>query len=310
MIHQRISVLPSSEAVLETYILSPSDQIQMGRKRPVVIVCPGGAYLRTSDQEAEQVALRFNSLGYHAAVLRYSCGEGARMPTPLLELGRAIKLLREKSDEWSIDQDHVALCGFSAGGHLCAMLGTQYARVASLLSCESWDVYPNAVILGYPCTSLHLPTLSVDIANFVVGPVDPDNPHNAVPPLFASALVKENGRWMLNFSSSMERHLLDPSRPTEEQKDLYSPLLHVEADTAPHFVWSTANDDLVPAIHSLAYVDKLWEKGVACEFHLFEDGHHGLSLADDTTADNDSMINRDVATWFALAANWLRKRFS
>ena len=35
-------------------------------------VCPGGGYAFTSDREAEPIALKFNSIGMHAAVLWYT----------------------------------------------------------------------------------------------------------------------------------------------------------------------------------------------------------------------------------------------
>jgi hypothetical protein len=62
----------SNMARIETYLLKDSWEFQYQQKRPAVIVCPGGAYLGTSDREAEPVALRFNAMGYHAVVLRYN----------------------------------------------------------------------------------------------------------------------------------------------------------------------------------------------------------------------------------------------
>lgn len=309
MINKRLSLLDSSDAYLDTYFLSDSDQIQIGARRPVVIVCPGGAYLRTSDQEAEQVALHFNILGYHAAVLRYSCGTKARMPGPMLELGTAIRMLRSECQTYLIRPKCVAICGFSAGGHLSAMLSTNYEYVARLLGCNPQDVRPDAAVLGYPCTSWNLPTKSVELDNFTVGQVDSAHPEKSVHPLFKSALIKENGHWMLNFSRSMEEFLFDPALDSASLRELYSPLYHVTSSTTPTFVWATANDDLVPAIHSIEYVRQLYEKGVSCEFHLFAEGHHGLSLADETVADKSEMINPEVAQWFPMAASWMKKLF-
>ena len=61
-----------NEAFLQTYFWEESKELYPGQKRPVVLICPGGAYAMTSDREAEAIALRFMSMGYHAAVLRYS----------------------------------------------------------------------------------------------------------------------------------------------------------------------------------------------------------------------------------------------
>ena len=35
-----------------------------------------------------------------------------------------MKIIRENADEWHILKDKIAVCGFSAGGHLTASLGT------------------------------------------------------------------------------------------------------------------------------------------------------------------------------------------
>lgn len=60
---------------MQTYILAGE------KKRGAVLICPGGGYSRTSDREAEPVALQFNAAGFHAFVLRYSVAP-ARHPQP------------------------------------------------------------------------------------------------------------------------------------------------------------------------------------------------------------------------------------
>ena len=89
-------------------------------RRPAVIVCPGGAYTYLADREGEPVALSFMQKGYDAFVLRYSLGERSAYPGPLDDISRAVWFVRSHADEWEIDPDHIAVCGFSAGGHLCS----------------------------------------------------------------------------------------------------------------------------------------------------------------------------------------------
>ena len=60
------------DVTLTTYVLKDSQELLDGKKRPAIIICPGGAYLSCSDREGEAVALRFASMGYHTFVLRYS----------------------------------------------------------------------------------------------------------------------------------------------------------------------------------------------------------------------------------------------
>ena len=68
-LHQEGS-LPGAHLV--TYIQEYSEAMAIN-DRPLILLCPGGGYTRTSDREAEPMALKFLSMGYHAAVLRYSC---------------------------------------------------------------------------------------------------------------------------------------------------------------------------------------------------------------------------------------------
>lgn len=122
MITRTIPIREDSRTVcLETYLLQNSREFQTDTMRPAVVICPGGAYNRTSDREAEPVALRFLAQGYHAFVLRYSVQR--RFPQPMHDLAKAISIVRAKADDWLVDPDQIAVCGFSAGGHLAASSG-------------------------------------------------------------------------------------------------------------------------------------------------------------------------------------------
>ena len=51
------------------YILdTPAEKLKI-KKRPMIIVCPGGGYHMLSYREGEPVAMHFLSRGYHACVL-------------------------------------------------------------------------------------------------------------------------------------------------------------------------------------------------------------------------------------------------
>src|SRR5699024_11927674 len=53
-------------------------------------------------------------------------GEKAKGFRPLMELSETVRILREKAKEYWIDPDKIAVCGFSAGGHVAASLGTMW----------------------------------------------------------------------------------------------------------------------------------------------------------------------------------------
>ena len=56
MVYETIPVTIRGEetnARLYTYFWSNSKELYDGRRRPCVLICPGGAYAMTSDREAE-----------------------------------------------------------------------------------------------------------------------------------------------------------------------------------------------------------------------------------------------------------------
>jgi len=136
---------------LTAWIQHTSSQVTARRRRPAVLILPGGAYARTSEREAEPVALRFVSRGYAAFVLEYSCAPFG-FPTSLREAAMAMRYIRENGSRFEIDLHMVAALGFSAGGHLCGCLGTLFdcQEVRDIAPPEV--IRPDALALCYPVT--------------------------------------------------------------------------------------------------------------------------------------------------------------
>jgi acetyl esterase/lipase len=131
--------LTHENVTLTAYLQDRSPEMINTWVRPAVLVFPGGGYYACSDREAEPIALSFLAEGYQSFILRYSLGNNATFPRPLNDAEEALELIRSHAEEWAVDPEKIAVCGFSAGGHLAAALGTM------------GRVRPNAMILGYPC---------------------------------------------------------------------------------------------------------------------------------------------------------------
>lgn len=117
-------------------------------KRPLMVVCPGGGYACCSKREGEVIGLHFLKCGFNVLVMEYSCAPVAVYPQALRELCCAIDYAVKNADEWNIDTKKIAVCGFSAGGHLAA----SYCTMRNLP--EITDVIKpvdiQACVLGYP----------------------------------------------------------------------------------------------------------------------------------------------------------------
>lgn len=166
---QKLTLNEERDVTLTAMLLGTGTEYHFIDRRPAVIIIPGGAYQYCSVREADPVASRFLAAGYQTFILQYSVGENRTWPNPLTDYETAIGLIREKADEWHIYPDKIAVCGFSAGGHLAGA-----AAVQSLNR-------PNAAILGYPVANAYIRTC---ITN---GPNLAEEVDDLTPPCFVFA---------------------------------------------------------------------------------------------------------------------------
>ncbi len=218
--------------MMATYLLD-GDKV-----RGAVLVLPGGGYSGTSAREAEQIAIKFNSAGFHSFVLYYSCAP-RRHPQPLKDVTRAMCIIRENATAWKLNPAKIAVCGFSAGGHLAASIGVLFNKeyLKDVPGYKAGINRPDALILSYP--------------------------------VITSSIHSHRGSF---------KNLLGPEA-TESQLEEMSLEKHISADTPTAFIWHTFNDSAVPVENSILFASGLRANQVPFELHIFPEGPHGLSLA-------------------------------
>lgn len=140
---------PGAKGQLTCWVPGTSEEVSAHRRRPAVLILPGGAYSWTSARESEPVALRFVSRGYAAFVLDYSCAP-LGFPVSLREAAMAMLYIRENAGDFEVDPRMVAALGFSAGGHLCGCLGTMYDCPELKDIAPPEMIRPDALGLCYP----------------------------------------------------------------------------------------------------------------------------------------------------------------
>ena len=277
------------EITLTAYLWDDSPELP-GQPRPAVLVCPGGGYLYLSHREAEPIALRFMTMGYQAFVLRYSVfhDDGGNKPQdcvypePVIDVGRAMLAIRAHAADWQVDPSRIGLCGFSAGGHNVLMYAQLWDKpvMTGALSCAAGDIRPAACIAGYPVTD----------GSIIWNALPDDDPTMGLFRRYALAIM-------------------GTEHPSEAQARAASPALGDASAMPPTFLWATSEDGLVSVRHTLHMADALARAGVPFEVHIFEQGGHGLALADQTTSNEPGQRNADAAKWIDLCGAWLQKRF-
>jgi acetyl esterase/lipase len=207
-----------------------------------VVIFPGGGYSGLAGNlEGRQVADWFTQRGFRAFIVSYRLtSHGYVLPVPLLDARRAIQTVRARARDYFINPHRIVVIGFSAGGHLAALTGTQFVpgnpdaedpidRVSSR---------PDAMVLVYPW----------------IGAITTDTSH-------------------LSYCESF--HLMDQC---EALRKAYSPDLFVTKETPPTFWVHTFDDETVPVEQGLRFYEALVKAGVPSEGHIFPHGAHGSGL--------------------------------
>lgn len=207
-----------------------------------VVIFPGGGYSSlTSPLESREIADWFAVRGFKAFIVSYRlASHGYLLPVPLLDAQRAIQTVRAHASDYKIGPNRIVAIGFSAGGHLAALSGTQYlpGKTDAQDPMERVSSRPDYLVLGYAW----------------IGAISSDTSH---------------------LSYCKQFNLMDQC---ETLRRAYSPDLFVSKDTPPTFLYHTYNDQLVPVEQSLRFYDALLKAGVPAEMHLFASGPHGSGL--------------------------------
>lgn len=250
------------------YIQDRSQELFV-QERPLILLCPGGGYQFTSDREAEPLALRFLAMGYHVAVLRYSCAP-AVYPTALLELAQAMKLIHDHAKEWQVLEDKIFVQGCSAGGHLAASLGAFWREkwLAEKTQVPSIWLKPAGLILCYPVIT-------------------------------SGEYAHQGSMESLLGANCFDKELLE--RVSLEKQ--------VTQDMPPVFLWCSFTDPSVPVENSLLFVNALRRQNISTEFHMYCVGGHGLSTCDEQSANVSGFgIQEECQSWLSLVQAWLAGR--
>ena len=162
--------LPSG-AALVGYLRDETAEMPAFNIRPAILILPGGGYAWCSSREADPVAMQFLQAGYNVFILTYTCRKDDTQPPlrwqPLIDAAGAILHIRRNAAKFRVDPFKVAVCGFSAGGHLAASTAILWDAepVQKALGIHAEEARPDAVVLGYPVITSGIMTHGGSIKN-------------------------------------------------------------------------------------------------------------------------------------------------
>ncbi|MBQ7387740.1 MAG: alpha/beta hydrolase [Clostridia bacterium] len=238
--------------------------------RPAMLVIPGGGYRQVcTDREGEPIAIAFMAKGYNAFVLNYRV-DGETYPAQLIDASRAIVHIRDNAEKYSVDKEKVYAVGFSAGGHLAGSLAIMHdePEVLKTLGARKGYNRPDAAILAYPVVS-------------------------AVKQTHLGSFETLLGKNVSSFS--------------EQEREYLSLECRASSDSAPLFIWHTAEDQIVPINGSMALAERYVELGLKTTLRLYPYGRHGVALSNDITVRDDPYAAQPLAEgWIDESCAWLK----
>ena len=116
-----------------------------------IIICPGGGYnILAINLEGDEVAASFAAKGYTAFVLQYRVPQ--KQEGALQDAQRAIRVVRNRANEWKLDPGKIGILGFSAGGHLAVLAATNFMKKTYTFidNIDNVSSRPDFAILIYP----------------------------------------------------------------------------------------------------------------------------------------------------------------
>lgn len=216
--------------------------------RPAMVIVPGGGYAIASPSEGEVTAKWFFDAGYQTFVLSYTTNMFHLAPLEERPLRDISRAVR------------------------------YIRKSAEELHIESDQI----VCCGFSAGAHLVGSLAVHYQDPVLNDEPDREVSNRPDAVILCYPVITSGE--LGHRESFRALLGD--NPSEEQLSWASLEKHVTADTPPAFLWQTMTDETVPVENSILYAQACRAAEVPCELHLFMEGAHGMSIADENWASN------------------------
>jgi acetyl esterase/lipase len=222
---------------------------------PAILVVHGGAWRMGTRADLAAIAQALAAHGYTAVAIDYRLAPRYKFPAQIYDCQAAVRWMRAHASELKIDPNRIGGFGYSAGGHLVALLGTlddKELREPGLPPSAPSARLQVVVAGGAPCDFRVLPGNSDRVAFWIGGTRDamPNEYREASP---ASFITSDDPP--MYFFHGQQDLLVPIQSPTEMVRELKD--AHVAAEMYP--------------IKDAGHIQALFDRGAL---------EHGLAFAD------------------------------
>ncbi|MEO2169915.1 MAG: alpha/beta hydrolase [bacterium] len=220
---------------------------------PAIVFVHGGSWARGDRRRMERIARQAQGRGYVAVNIEYRLAPEHRHPAQLEDVLGAVCWVRSNAADLGVDPERIALWGYSAGAHLSMLAATRPERGAAGERCAGIRVEVQACVGGSTPT---------DLRSF--GDV----------------------RTLRNFLGG------SPEEIAEIYEDA-SPILAVDEEHPPTFLYHGTADWIVDIEHSRRFRDALAAAGVPVQLVETDNGHFsGALFADESIGQAFDFLDR------------------
>ena len=231
---------------------------------PAVIYLHGGAWIEgdKSDAASSPEVTELVKRGFLVASINYDLAPQYTIQGQIENAKCAVRFLRANSSYFGIDPNKIGAMGYSAGGHLAAVLGTSDKSAGMDASGGFTDQ-----------------SSRVQAAVDFYGPTDLRNLFSGYPAIILQELVG---------TSDVNSGILDK----------ISPMTYVSADDPSFLILHGDKDSVVPLSQSQALYQSLQAAGIPATLMVVQNGDHGFAPVGDPISPTLAEITSTVADFF------------
>ena len=218
--------LPDCEVKCDVY--QPESDVAL----PAIIMIHGGAWRHGSKVAMVRHARRVARVGYVVVSINYRLAPKYPWPAQIDDCQYAVRWLKKNAEAYNVDADRIGVFGYSAGGHLAALLGTMNAEDTTRLENS---------LAG---DDEELKEFSTAVCAVAIG---------GAPCEFS---------WLDEGSEVLKYWMGGSRKSLPEKYRSASPIEYVTADDVPFFIFHGTADMLVPLQSPTDFHQALKAKGV------------------------------------------------